>query len=136
VSAYLDATVIPIRLSCVDGSGWPRIFSLWYLRQGREICCSTQSGALVASALGRDARCGFEVAADQPPYRGVRGRGLARVEPRPPDDLLRDLIRRYLGHEESSLARWLLSRRDTEVTIRITPSHLHSWDYTRRMTRA
>jgi hypothetical protein len=56
------------------------------------------------------------------------------VEAQPPEDILRLLIQRYLGDEESSLARWLLSRRASEVAIRIAPSHLHSWDYTRRMT--
>ena len=134
VSGYLDATVIPIRLSCVDRSGWPRVFSLWYLRRGAEICCSTQARSVIATALTTNPRCAFEVAADHPPYRGVRGRGLARVESQPPEDILRLLIQRYLGDEESSLARWLLGRRSSEVTIRIVPSHLHSWDYTNRMT--
>ena len=136
VNAYLDETVIPIRLSCVDRSGWPRVFSLWYLRRGGEICCSTQAKALIASALDANPRCAFEIAADRPPYRGVRGRGLATVEPQPPEEILRLLIQRYLGDEKSSLARWLLSRRATEVAIRIVPSYLHSWDYTRRMTRS
>lgn len=134
VSDYLDTTVIPIRLSCVDRASWPRVFSLWYLRRDCEICCSTQAKALIASALAANPRCAFEIAADRPPYRGVRGRGLARVEPQPPEDILRLLIQRYLGDEESSLARWLLSRRASEVAIRIIPTHLHSWDYTRRMT--
>jgi nitroimidazol reductase NimA-like FMN-containing flavoprotein (pyridoxamine 5'-phosphate oxidase superfamily) len=134
INAYLDATVIPIRLSCIDRSGWPRVFSLWYLRQGCELCCSTQAGSVIATAMKANPRCAFEIAGDHPPYRGVRGRGLARVEPDPPEDILRRLIRRYLHDDESSLARWLLGRRSSEVTIRVTPSHLYSWDYTRRMT--
>jgi hypothetical protein len=56
------------------------------------------------------------------------------VESQPPEDILRLLIQRYLSDEESSLARWLLGRRSSEVTIRVAPSHLHSWDYTNRMT--
>jgi hypothetical protein len=132
--AFLDATVIPIRLSCVDPAGSPRVFSLWYLRRGGEICCSTQAGSVIARGLAANPRCGFEIAGDSPPYRGVRGRGLARVEAQPPEEILRLLIRRYLGDEESSLARWLLGRRDSEVTIRVSPTHLYSWDYTRRMT--
>jgi hypothetical protein len=135
VEAYLDATVIPIRLSFIDRSGGPRVLSLWYLRRGTEIWCSTQAKSLVARALTENPRCGFEIAADQPPYRGVRGRGLARVESQPPEEILHLLIQRFLGDEKSSLARWLLSRRATEVGIRIIPSHLHSWDYTSRMSR-
>ena len=89
---------------------------------------------MIATALTATPRCAFEIAGDHPPYRGVRGRGLARVESEPPEDILRLLIQRYLRDEECSLARWLLGRRSSEVTIRVAPSHLHSWDYTRRMT--
>jgi hypothetical protein len=89
---------------------------------------------VIAAALAENPRCAFEIAGDHPPYRGVRGRGLARVESQPPKDTLRLLIQRYLRDEESSLARWLLGRRSSEVTIRVVPSHLHSRDYTRRMT--
>ena len=88
---------------------------------------------MIASPLAASPRCAFEIAADRFPYRGVRGRGLARAEPQPPEDILRLLIQRYLRDEESSLARWLLGRRASEVAIRIVPSYLHSWDYTRRM---
>jgi hypothetical protein len=61
---------------------------------------------------------------------------MASVQSEPPPELLPALIQRYLGDEKSSLARWLLSRRSTEVAIQIRPSHLHSWDYTKRMKQA
>jgi hypothetical protein len=133
VGSYLNEMVIPVRLGCVSQAGWPLVLSLWYLHRGGEIWCSTQQGSRIASVLADSPRCAFEIAADTPPYRGVRGRGVASVEREPPAELLPTLIRRYLRDESSSLARWLLSRRSSEVAIRVTPSRMHSWDYTERM---
>ena len=47
--------------------------------------------------------------------------------------LLQRVLQRYLGGEDSNLARWLLSRRDEEVLISIEPQRLFSWDYRERM---
>lgn len=50
-------------------------------------------------------------------------------------EVLRALIARYYGSEDSELARWLLSRSDAEVAIRIEPIRMSSWDYRKRMTK-
>ena len=83
--------------------------------------------------LRADARCGFEVAGDVPPYRGVRGYGRARLVPERGEAVLRALVLRYLGSDEGSLARWLLSRAAREVAVRIEPQRFLSWDYSERM---
>jgi len=43
------------------------------------------------------------------------------------------VIRRYLGSEDSQLARWLLERDVREMAIRIEPLQLTSWDFAERM---
>ena len=45
-----------------------------------------------------------------------------------------ELIQRYLGGAESSVASWLLSRREEEMLISIEPVRLFSWDYRERMS--
>ena len=76
---------------------------------------------------------GFEVAADAPPYRGVRGTGVAQLVEENVEEVLRTLITRYQGSERTSLSDWLLSRIDSEVAIRIEPRTLASWDFSARM---
>jgi hypothetical protein len=73
------------------------------------------------------------VSPNQPPYRGVRGRGRATLDAVRGEAVLRRLLRRYLGDEDSDLARWLLSRANEELAVRIEPSSIRTWDYTRRM---
>lgn len=134
IDRFLQQTRIPLRLACVDGDGAPLLCSLWYLWEHDAIWCATQRGARLTGRLTDDPRCAFEVAGDQPPYRGVRGQGAALLSDAEGPATLGRLIDRYLGARESDFARWLLSRQRDEVAIRIRPEWLTSWDFTRRMS--
>lgn len=134
VADYLASARIPLRLACVSRSGWPSVASLWYLPEDGRLWCATPARAHVARLLGREARCGFEVAENDAPYRGVRGQGRAHLDPARGSEILRKLVRRYLGSEQSPFARWLLSRDEPEVAIGIEVERITGWDFTRRMT--
>jgi nitroimidazol reductase NimA-like FMN-containing flavoprotein (pyridoxamine 5'-phosphate oxidase superfamily) len=136
IHRFLEAARVPARLACNGASGHPVIASLWFLSEGDRLWCATQRTARVVELLERDGRCAFEVAEDTPPYRGVRGQGHAVLSPERGESVLRRLIERYLGSDESEFAQWLLERADEEVAIGIEPDSLVSWDYTRRMQGA
>lgn len=131
VRAFLHATVIPVRLASMGA--FPLVQSLWFLPDGLDLWCATQADSVLARRLRADDRCGFEVSADQPPYRGVRGTGNATLVPEAAADTLPRLVERYDVADDSPLAAWLLSRIDTEVAVRISPRTLASWDYSPRM---
>lgn len=131
---HLAEAVVPLRLACLDRSGAPRVLSLWYLWRDDALWCATSSRAWVVERLRADARCGFEVAGDRPPYRGVRGTGRAELRPGEGGPILEALLDRYLGGRDSRLARWLLRRADDEMAIRLVPDRMSTWDYSRRMT--
>lgn len=131
VRAHLQAAVIPLRLA--SSGRFPLVQSLWFLLEDDALWCATQEDSVLARRLRRDPRCGWEVAADAPPYRGVRGTGQASLEHQSAADVLPRLIDRYLGDTESPIGSWLLSRLDTEVAIRIDGLAVTSWDYTPRM---
>lgn len=132
IQGFLHSTVIPLRLA-TQGSAWPLVQSLWFLFDDSALWCCTQRDSVVATRLRNDPWCAFEVAADDPPYRGVRGRGVAFLDPRPAPDLLERLISRYFVDDESPLAAWLRSRVSNEVAIRIGTLAVWSWDYSSRM---
>jgi len=131
---YLRDTVVPLRLACTTSTGWPLVLSLWYLYRDGALWCATSPRALILRHLEHDGRCGFEVAPNEPPYRGVRGQAQAVLIRGAGGGLLEQLIQRYLGTTDSPLARQLLSRATEEVAIRLTPTRVSSWDYRRRMT--
>jgi len=130
---FLADSKIPLRLATTTQSGWPIVVSLWFIHLEGSLWCATQDSAVIVGHLRNDARCGFEVAPDRPPYRGVRGRAEATLHADRGGEILRTLLDRYLGGTESPLARQLLSKSHSEVAIAITPVSMHSWDYGRRM---
>jgi len=133
IERFLHESVIPLRLACVGSDGFPRVVSVWFVfRDGCFLSVSHRGSQLVA-LLRDDARVGFEVAPEQPPYRGVRGQGAASLGREGAGEVLEQVLSRYLGGMDSRLARWLLSRRDEEVLIRVEPERFFSWDYTERM---
>jgi len=132
VAEYLDAAVIPIRLA-TQGDEYPIVQSLWYLRADDVLWCCTQEDSVLARRLGREPRCGFEIAEEDPPYRGVRGTGHATLHREQASTVLDRLIDRY-GQSDTALARWLASRVATEVAVRIEPVALWCWDYSARMS--
>ena len=98
-----------------------------------ELRCATSADAAVLEYLRHDSEVAFEVSTNHPPYKGVRGRGTASIEPDTDKRLLRALFERYLGGTDNDLGDFLLDPDREEVRIRITPERLHSWDFTERM---
>ena len=134
VEAFLSAATIPVRLAS-NGRTYPLVQSLWFRYEEGAVWCCTRADSVLVRRLLRDPHCAFEVSADQPPYRGVRGRGRATVLTEGAATTLPVLLDRYLGGTDSALATWLLSRLDEEVVIWIADLVVTSWDYSARMAR-
>lgn len=133
IEHFLHDSRYPVRLACVGADGYPRVVSVWFrYLHGQLFCVSHRASALV-SVLATNPRVGFEVGPNDPPYHGVRGRGDAELSEVGGGAMLESLLDRYLGGADSSLARWLLSRREDELLITITPRSWFSWDYRERM---
>jgi hypothetical protein len=133
IDEFLENAHIPIRLSCLAADGFPRVISLWYQYITGTLYCVTNQSSKLAHLLEKNNCVGFEISADSPPYHGVRGQGIAKLQPLGSDSTLEQLLIRYIGDLESDFSRWLLSRRDQEILIMIEPRRLFSWDYSKRM---
>lgn len=146
VVEFLEDAMIPLRLACTTPSGYLWMLSLWFrVREtggGDEddaatyLECATGRGADVVGYLREDPAVAFEVSTNEVPYRGVRGRGEVTIEPDPEKAVLKDLLERYLDGTDSRLARNLLAADREEVTLRIDPAKVYSWDFSDRMDEA
>lgn len=136
IETFLRDYRVPLRLAVKAGSDYPMICSLWFRYRDGQLLCATKGDSTVARRLRADPRCGFELAPNEPPYFGVRGRGRASIASEGAVELLGELIDRYLGGRDSELATWLLRSSEDEVTISIEPEWVTSWDYSSRMAPA
>ena len=127
---------IPIRIAFLKPDGIPYIISLWYEEIQGKIYCATQKSAKIVSYLQKNPNCGFEIAADKPPYKGTRGSGIARIVDERGEEILDILMKKYLGNKESNLFNILKRNAKTEVAIEITPSQVFHYDYSVRMKGA
>jgi len=133
IEEFLRGQQIPVRLACLATNAGPMVCSLWYLYDDGALWCATQKSARVAGYLAQQPTCGFEVAPETMPYKGVRGQGNATLSHEQGGHVLERLIDRYLGSRSSEFARWLLKRSDNEVAIKIEPIWMTAWDFSRRM---
>ncbi len=133
IETWLSQTVIPLRLA-TSGKQGPLVQSVWFVYDQGALWCATQRDSVLAKRVGRDLNVGWEVSPDQPPYRGVRGSGVATVidDAAHVHSVLTRLVERY-GQSGTTLAQWLLSRVDSEVVLSISELSVTSWDYTPRM---
>jgi general stress protein 26 len=130
---YLDTIRIPMRIAIKTEDKWPWVISLWFLHQDGLLYCATQKHAKIVGHLENDNRCAFEIAADTPPYCGIRGKARARIDESLGAKILEKLLVRYLGGTNNELAQNLLAKRDSEVSIVLEPLRVYTWDFRERM---
>lgn len=139
IADFLDGREIPARLACRTPAGHLWMLSLWYRYRseadGWILECSTSANATIVDYLESNPEVAFEISTNRPPYRGVRGRGTASIDPDPEKETLRELLEAYLGGTESGLAESLLSEDREEVRITVAPAVVYGWDFSERMSK-
>lgn len=133
VATFLQGVTIPIRIATrrADGSIWP--VTVWYRYRDGQFECATHADSALVGLVKGEPDVGFDVSTNDVPYSGVRGNGRVTVSSEGAHEVLRDLVERYLGGTDSSLARGLLDADREEVLLRIDPAEIYSWDYGDRM---
>jgi hypothetical protein len=111
----ISDTKIPIRIAFVKPDGTPGIISL------------------IVSYLQNNPKCGFEIATDKPPYKGTRGTGHVKIIESQGQEILKILMKKYLGNKESTLSKYLNDNLEAEVALEITPQSIFNYDYSKRM---
>lgn len=133
VHSFLEDQTIPVRLSFVSDDQQPWMLSLWYQFEDGIMYCATKKDSNVITHLTDNPFCAFEVSTNEPPYRGVRGKGPVTISPDENLLLLKELVDRYVDDDDDTFRSWLLGRDVQEVEIAIEPEKIYSWDYSDRM---
>ncbi len=134
METFLAGAVIPIRIAAQDGQ-FPLICSVWFYfdAASKQFVCASHERSKLIRVLRKSDRCGFEIATNDSPYRGIRGKAVTALSRENVETSLNRLVDRYLGTTNAGLGQWLLSRVDEEYEIRLTPTWMTAWDYGERM---
>jgi hypothetical protein len=135
IQVYLRNQVSPLRLA-VSGGDFPLICSLWFEfdEAGQQLLCASHKSSALVKKLQVNKRCAFEIATNEPPYKGVRGVGYVELTQTDVDKVLPRLSERFLGRSNRKLVDWLNSRYKDEFLLRVTPLRISAWDYSSRMS--
>ncbi len=70
---FLVSSKIPMRVSVLDGD-YPLVCSVWFEYLDGKLVIVSHRESKLAKVLVSQRKCGFEIASNNPPYRGVRGK--------------------------------------------------------------
>lgn len=135
VEQYLQQATIPMRISCNDSDGYPVVCSLWFMYENDMLWSASHKNSYLIKVLQNNQRIGFEVGSNDYPYHGVRGKADVSLLDGDPNNVLGQVIDKYLQGSNENLANWLLSRKEDEYAIQISPVSINSWDFSQRMSK-
>ena len=135
VNNFLESK-LNIQLATIDEEGYPVIQPIWFLfdKELGKIYASTQKMTKKAQNIYRNPdKIYFSIDDENYPYKGVKGRGVARIS----EDIEKNLPIvekiniKYLGTTEHPLANMITenTRKGIEIVIEITPRFFSAWDF-------
>jgi len=130
-----------MQIATIDEEGYPMIQPTWFLHDDIEsgkIYTATQKMTKKVQNIRKNPdKIYFSIDDDNFPYKGVKGRAVARVS----EDIQKNLPivekinMKYLGTIEHPLAKMIMenTKNGTEVVIEITPKFFSAWDFGKAM---
>jgi general stress protein 26 len=139
VGKFLESK-LNMQLATLDEEGYPMIQPIWFIydkESGKIYTCTQKATKKVQNIRRNPDKIYFSIDDDNFPYKGVKGRGVARVS----EDVQRNLPivekinMKYLGTLDHPLAKMLMdnTRNGVEVVIEITPKFFSAWDFGKAM---
>jgi general stress protein 26 len=127
-----------IQIATIDEEGYPMIQPTWFLYDndsGKIYVGTAKITKKVQNIQRNPNKVYFSIAEENYPYKGVKGRAIARIS----EDIQKNLPiidkinLKYLGTLEHPLAKRLMesTRSGIEVVIEITPKFFSAWDFSK-----
>jgi general stress protein 26 len=140
VNNFLESK-LNMQIATIDEEGYPMIQPTWFLHDDIEsgkIYTATQKMTKKVQNIRKNPdKIYFSIDDDSFPYKGVKGRAVARIS----EDIQKNLPIvekiniKYLGTIEHPLAKMIMenTKNGTEVVIEITPRFFSTWDFGKAM---
>ena len=125
-----------MQLATIDSQGYPVIQPVWFYHDsnsGKLYTGTEKRSRKVQNIRANPDRIYFSIDDDNFPYKGVKGRGQARISEDAQENLavMEKINLKYLGTLDHPLAKRLMDNaaNGTEVVIAISPKFYSAWDF-------
>ncbi len=89
--------------------------------------------AKIVSYLQNNPKCGFKIAMGKPPYKGTKRTWHVKIIQNQEQEILKILMKKYLGSKESILSRYLNDNSEAKIALEILPQNIFNYYYSKRM---
>jgi nitroimidazol reductase NimA-like FMN-containing flavoprotein (pyridoxamine 5'-phosphate oxidase superfamily) len=128
-----------IQIATIDEEGYPMIQPAWFLydkESGKIYIATSRMSKKVQNIRRNPNKIYFSIDEENYPYKGVKGRGVARISE---EDMQKNLPIvekiniKYLGTLEHPVAKMIMenTKNGNEVVIEITPKFFSAWDFSK-----
>jgi PPOX class probable F420-dependent enzyme len=134
IERFLDSK-LNLQLATTDDHGEPNIQPVWfyYDKNGEKLLMTTSKLSRKTQNLRNKPTIYFSIDDENPPYKGVKGKGSAIIVEDPNKTVSHgdSISMKYLGTLDHPIAKMISegSKRGDNVVIEITPRFFSTWDY-------
>ena len=131
---FLDSK-LNLQLATTDDQGEPNIQPVWfyYDKDREKLLITTSKLSKKTQNLRNKPVVYFSIDDENPPYKGVKGKGFATIVEDPNKTLSQGdrISMKYLGTLDHPIAKMISegSKRGDNVVIEISPKFFSTWDY-------
>lgn len=135
---FLGNSKLNIHIGTIDSRGDPNIHPTWYYFDvnSNKFYIETSKNSKKIENIERKNLVYYCVDEPNPPYKGVRGKGKAKIQEDIDHNIpiAEKIMVRYLGSLAHPMASALLSnvKNGDSVILEITPSYYSTWDYSEK----
>ena len=122
-----------LQLGTIDEKNEPNVHPVWFLYENEKIYVATETKSKKVKNIQKNNSVYFSVDDDASDYRGVRGKGTARIldETEFNVKITEKIVTKYAGSLDGNLAKEVMSeiKSGDEVLIEITPKFFSVWSF-------
>ena len=131
---FLSNSKKNLQLASLDKKTEPNIHPVWFLFKNNLIYLATERKSKKIQNIIQNDLIYFSIDEDNIKYRGVRGKGKAKVI----DDIefnkkiVKEILLKYTGSLEGKLAEEIMEEVENgiEIVLEITPKFFSTWEFT------
>jgi PPOX class probable F420-dependent enzyme len=125
-----------LQIATIDEKGEPNIQPVWfyYDKDQGKLLITTSKLAKKTQNLRRKSTIYFSIDDENPPYKGVKGKGIATIVEEDPNRIVPQADRismKYLGTLDHPVAKMITdgAMKGDIVLVEISPKFFSTWDY-------